>query len=147
MRKIGDFEIVDHGIFYSIDCKSESFKYVVTGFGNNPAEAISGCLNQMVMSDFSIEDMEARILEQKGWDEFPISPLINEKDKYREQKRYVKYYHVSICWNEAHKFPIKGLMRCCIATLETIDDSCSCTNCESCNARMQIRDGAWERVQ
>ena len=116
MRKIGDFEIVDHGIIYSIDCKSGSFGHIATGFGNDPAEAINNCIDRMSMKDFDIKDMKMRILEQMGWDAFPTEPCVDVWDNCRSKDHCVDFYHVSIQWNEAHKLPIRigGLMRCCI---------------------------------
>ena len=145
MKKIGDFEIVEHGIFYSVNCSALSFEHVVTGFGNNLAEAIYNCLDQMAMRDFDMKDMEKRILEQMSWDVFPIEPSISKKDKYREQKRYVEYYHVSIRWNETHKLPTKGLMRCCIATLDATTRR-DIVNCNSCNTLMRVKNGVWENL-
>lgn len=146
MRKIGDFEIVDHGIQHLnfSGCVSASFEYVVTGFGDNPTEAIHNCLQQMWGRDFNIEDMEARILEQMDWDVLPTSPFVDGNDE-----KCHDYYHVSIRWNEAHKLPVRiwGLMRCCIATLGLTTKREGILYCQQCNTLMQVRDGYWERVQ
>ena len=143
MRKIGDFEIVDHGICYSVDCKSNNFSHVATGFGVDMAEAIRDCIVQMRMVDFNIEDIEVRILEQREWDLFPIEPCVDVWDDRRFKNHCVDFYHVSIRWNETHKLPIGGLMRCCIKTLEATTRR-DIVNCRWCNTLMQVKNGAWE---
>ena len=108
MKRIGDFEIVDHGI-HCVDfprCEflsSESFNHTANGIGNDPAEAICDCIAQMQMIDFNIEDMEKRILEQMNWEKFPTQPSIDPEE--REKRDY--HYRISILWNEAHKLPIR----------------------------------------
>ena len=99
MRKIGDFEIVDHGIhgigeFQGCEFPFESFNHIATGIGNDMAEAIHDCINQMRMVDFNVENMNIRILEQRGWDLFPTEPCID-----RRIERCDFFYHVLIRWN------------------------------------------------
>lgn len=102
MKKIGDFEIVDHGILYFVDCQNDNFCHTATGIGCNMKEAIHDCVNQMWMADFDTEGMEKRILEQMGQDAFPTTPSI---DKRQEKEKCEYYYQVSIQWNETHRLP------------------------------------------
>ena len=103
MKRIGDFEIVNHGIQYSVDCKNESFSHIVIGIGCDMAEAICDCIAQMKMIDFNIEGIEKRILEQMNLDVFPTEPYVDMWDNRRFKDHCVDFYHVSIHWNETHK--------------------------------------------
>ena len=56
-KRIGEFELIDHGIghsqyFQGCGVAFTGFANVVTGIGDNPAEAIDDCLEQMAMSGF-----------------------------------------------------------------------------------------------
>ena len=106
MRTIGEFELTDHGIHHSqyfqgcglsSGCCGESFENVATGIGDNPAEAIDDCLEQMAQAGFETEDMEARIMKQEGWDKLPKTP---NAYKLHDNSGEL-HYHVSIRWNEA----------------------------------------------
>ena len=110
MRKIGEFEMIDHGIehsqyFQGCGVYGIDYNYVVTGIGNNPAEAIDDCLEQMAQAGFDTDGMEARIIKQEGWGTFsqisaglqlPTTPDVQTEcgDDCEEL-----YYHVSIRWN------------------------------------------------
>ncbi len=103
MKTIADFELVDHGIehsqyFQGCGAYGTFFQHVVTGIGDNPAEAIDDCLEQIAMDDFETEDMDKRILEQESWKEMPLTP--NTDELHEENKESEMYYHVSIRWNE-----------------------------------------------
>jgi hypothetical protein len=96
-KQIGQFEVIDHGIEHSQyfqGCGVESFANVVTGIGDNPAEAIDDCLDQITQWGFDTEGMEERILAQEGLKALPESP--SAADESGEDV----YYHVSIRWNE-----------------------------------------------
>ena len=100
MKSIGDFEIVDHGIQYSVDYKSKDGRYIVTGFGKNMAEAIHDCLHQI--HGFNTENMEKRILEQMNWGgAFPTEPSADVWDNRRFKDHCVSFYYISILWSEA----------------------------------------------
>jgi len=102
-RRIGAFEIVDHGIDHSqyfpgCGVAFTSFDDVVTGIGDNPAEAIDDCLEQIAMDGFDVEGMEARIMEQEGWDALPDYPSVSGEFGCDETGE--AHYFVSIRWNE-----------------------------------------------
>ena len=100
-KRIGEFELIDHGIehsqyFQGCGVAFTRFANVVTGIGDNPAEAIDDCLEQMAMSGFDVEGMEARILEQEGWEALPTVPDVQAICGSVDET----YYHVSLRWNE-----------------------------------------------
>jgi len=102
-KRIGEFELIDHGIehsqyFQGCGVAFTGFANVVTGIGDNPAEAIDDCLEQMAMSGFDVEGMEARILGQEGWEALPATPSV--ADEFGCGETGEAYYHVSIRWNE-----------------------------------------------
>ncbi|MHC4399436.1 MAG: hypothetical protein ACYTG0_07140, partial [Planctomycetota bacterium] len=72
------------------------FENVVNGIGDNPAEAIDDCLEQIAQCDFDTEGMEARIMEQEGWEALPTTPDV--QTIYGDIEDI--YYHVSMRWNE-----------------------------------------------
>ncbi|KKK96518.1 hypothetical protein LCGC14_2661980, partial [marine sediment metagenome] len=62
MKIIGEFELIDHGIdhcqyFPGCGIAYTNFKNVVTGTGDNPAEAIDECLDQASQGGFETEGM------------------------------------------------------------------------------------------
>lgn len=98
---IGAFELIDHGIehsqyFQGCGVAFTGFANVVTGIGDNPAAAIDDCLEQMAQAGFETESMEARIMEQEGWEALPTTP--DAQTVYGNIEDI--YYHVSIRWNE-----------------------------------------------
>jgi hypothetical protein len=100
-KRIGEFELIDHGIehsqyFQGCGVAFTGFANVVTGIGDNPAEAIDDCLEQVAQAGFDTEGMEARILEQEGWEALPTTP--DRQAIYGSIDE--TYYHVSIRWNE-----------------------------------------------
>jgi hypothetical protein len=95
--KVADFEVIDHGIeypdyFQGCGVAFTSYANVVTGIGDNPADALDDCLEMMAQSGVDVEDMEERILALCGWKEFPTKPSVNGAED--------AYYHASIRWNE-----------------------------------------------
>ncbi len=90
-KRIGEFEVIDHEIehsqyFQGCGVAFTSFENVVTGIGDNLAEAIDDCLEQVAQAGFETEGMEARIMTQEGWEALPITPDVQS------------IYHVSIRW-------------------------------------------------
>jgi hypothetical protein len=80
-RKVSSYELVDHGIenpqyFQGCGTSFTDFDEVVTGIGDNPAEAIDDALEAIAQGELNIdvEDLEARILADEGWSEFPDTP-------------------------------------------------------------------------
>ncbi len=98
MRTIVDFEIVDHGIeneqyFQGCGISYTSFSNVATGIGDNPAEAIDDCLEQIAVNGTDTEGMEERILADIGKRRMPRRPVVSRKSEEC-------HYYVSIRWNE-----------------------------------------------
>lgn len=100
-KRIGEFELIDHGIDHSqhfpgcgIFCTS--FGNVVTGIGYNMQEAIEDCLEQIAQAEFDADELGLRILQQEGWVVMPITPDV--LTAYDDPESI--YYHVSIRWNE-----------------------------------------------
>jgi hypothetical protein len=110
MKRVNAFELVDHGIdhsqyFQGCGTSFTEFDYVITGVGDNPAEAIDDCLDQIVMAGFDADDLEKRILESEGWEEFPAEPSAiceseTEEDgsDYEDMDGNEVFYYVSIMW-------------------------------------------------
>jgi len=104
-KRIGEFELIDHGIEHSQyfqGCKAAltQFANAATGIGDNPAEAINDCLEQVEQAGFDTEGMETRIMEQEGWKVLPT--MLSVADEFiRCDETGEMYYHVSILWNEA----------------------------------------------
>lgn len=119
-KRIGEFELIDHGIehsqyFQGCGVSFTRFANVATGIGDNPAEAIDDCLEQVAQAGFDTEGMEARILAQEGWEALPTTP--DRQTIYGSIDE--TYYHVSIRWNEADN-PAES--RC---------DACGRTDCRN----------------
>jgi len=82
-KPIVEFEVVDHGIdheqyFQGCGVAFTEFEDVVTGIGDNPAEAIDDALEQLAMNDWDVDGMEKRILEQElpGKRKLPVKPRV-----------------------------------------------------------------------
>ncbi len=106
MKRIGKFEIIDHGIehsqyFQGCGVALTSLKNVVTGIGDNPAEAIDDCLGQVAQAGFETEGMVSRIMAQKEWEAIPTTPnvLIDGVGNFISDIEEL-FYHISILWNE-----------------------------------------------
>jgi hypothetical protein len=102
-KGIGEFELIDHGIehsqyFQGCGIAFSSYRNVVTGIGDNPAEAIDDCLEQIAQAGFDTEGMEARIMAQEGWESLPTTPDV--QTECGEDCEEI-YYHVLIRWNSA----------------------------------------------
>lgn len=83
MKRIGQFELIDHGIensqyFQGCGTAYTKFTDVATGIGDNPAEAIEDALDQLAQADWDVEDLAPRILAAEGWKEFPTEPSVGE---------------------------------------------------------------------
>lgn len=101
MKTIGEFELVDHGIeyfqyFQGCGTTFADFENVATGIGNNPAEAIDDCLEQIAQCGFDTEGMETRIMEQKDPVRIPTIPNVFHYFPDNDDC----YYHISIRYNE-----------------------------------------------
>ena len=100
-KRIGEFELIDHGAehsqyFQGCGVAFTSFENVVTGIGDNPAASIDDCLEQIAQCGFDTEGMEARIMQQEGWEVLPTTPDVQTVYGNIEDI----HYHVSIRWNE-----------------------------------------------
>lgn len=99
-KKIGEFQLVNHGIehsqfFQGCGVSFTPFDNVATGIGDNPAEAIDDCLEQMAMNGWEVEGMETRIKAQEGLEEIPLTPNAYELHGSNSEL----HYHVSFRWN------------------------------------------------
>lgn len=111
MQTVIDYELIDHGIdnsqyFQGCGTDYTSFDYVATGIGDTPADAIDDCLEQIAQraNGWDCEELQARILEDEGWDEFPTTPSVAEEFPMEDEENPLDcdcetYYHVSIRWN------------------------------------------------
>jgi hypothetical protein len=109
MKRVNDYELRDHGITspcYFQGCGTAFTKYTdcVTGVGDNPAEAIDDALESLAMaSDYDAEELEARILADEEWNEFPPTPSVAlefpAEDEDNPEDCAELYYYVSILWN------------------------------------------------
>ena len=102
-KRIGEFELIDHGIehsqyFQGCGVAFTRFANVATGIGDDPAEAIDDCLEQVATDGWDTEGMEARIMAQEGWEALPTTPSVAAEFGCDETGEV--YYHVSIRWNE-----------------------------------------------
>ncbi len=104
VKRIGEFELIDHGIdhsqyFQGCGVSFTRFANVVTGIGDNLAEAIDDCLEQVVQAGFDTDGMETRIMVQEGWKTLPEFPSVSGEFGCDETGE--SHYFVSIRWNEA----------------------------------------------
>ena len=114
MRKVESFELVDHGIEpsqYFPGCWAAFTPYtdVVTGIGDNPAEAIKDCLEQMANYDgftlVDLEELDRRMLESEYQTEWPTEPSVCGPCEYKggvyeatECDGCEMHYRISIRW-------------------------------------------------
>lgn len=107
MKKVIDFEVVDHGIehsqyFQGCGTSFTSYSQVVTGCGDNPNEALEDALDQIAYGhDIDTEDLKSRIMEDcfgEGCNvsSFPEKPSAYDQDNSEESEMY---YYLSIRWN------------------------------------------------
>jgi hypothetical protein len=100
--KITDYELVDHGIdgeqyFPGCGVAFTPFNYVVTGCGDNPAEAYDDATEQMATMpecdgvDFA--EFDKRVLKDIGKRSFPRRPFVSAK--YGDDS----HYYLSIRFN------------------------------------------------
>jgi hypothetical protein len=97
-QKIGEFELVDHGIehpdyFQGCGVAFTQFAFCATGIGANPADALEDLLEMVTQTGngWDTEDLEARILKDVGLLKMPNRPLAKGET----------YYHISLRWNSA----------------------------------------------
>ena len=98
-KTVSAYELIDHGIdasqyFQGCGTAFTRFSRVVTGCGDNPAEAIEDALEQIACGEDSVDvdALEAQILADEGWREFPTSPSVTDNSDEL-------YYYVSIRYN------------------------------------------------
>ena len=111
MKNVGDYELIDHGIdnsqyFPGCGVAFTPYSNVVTGCGDNPAEAIEDCLNQIGQCGFDAESLFAQILTDEGWvssAHIPTEPSASEDCDPDDAQDYgcEVYYYVSLRWNPA----------------------------------------------
>lgn len=108
-KTVGAYELVDHGIenpqyFQGCGTAFTDYDHVVTGIGDNPAEAIEDALESMAQMDYDTETMENRIKADEGWDEIPTTPDVHDDhadSDVDDDDSDGPYYHVSIRWSDA----------------------------------------------
>ena len=100
MKKIDDYQLVDHGIDhaqYFPGCGVAFTEYyeVYTGCGSNFAKAIEDVLDQIALDgDYNIDGLEAKIKEDYRLEKWPTEP---NTDKYCEENEDCElYYYLSI---------------------------------------------------
>lgn len=98
-KTVSAYELIDHGIdgcqyFPGCGTYGTAYSHVVTGCGDNPAEAIEDALEQIACGEDSVDvdALEAQILADAGWREFPTSPSVTDNSDEL-------YYYVSIRYN------------------------------------------------
>lgn len=111
MARVTDYELIGHGIehsqyFRGCGVFGTPYKHAVTGMGDNPAEAIEDCLEQVAQGGFAAEDLETRILADEGWESFPTTPSVSERfpvdgDGDEWEGDCELHYRVSIRFNVA----------------------------------------------
>lgn len=98
-KTITDFELVDHGIeheqyFQGCGTAFTSYAECYTGCGDNPAEAVDDCLEQIACCGVDVDGMEARILADCGKRKMPVRPRVKaNQDEH--------HYYISIRYNTA----------------------------------------------
>jgi hypothetical protein len=118
-RKIADYELCDLGIensqyFQGFGTSFTGYSECAYGIGDNPAEALDDCLEQIAQMGFDAEALSARI--EADWGPAPFVPSVSDM---REQERGECedddcegcdaceesdepddcYYHMGIRWN------------------------------------------------
>ena len=101
---ITDFEVVDHGIeheqyFQGCGTSLTDFEYCQTGCGDNPAEAIDDCLEQIACcGEAEVDGMEERILKDIKRRKMPKRPKVKASQDEC-------HYYVSIRYNTGYDLP------------------------------------------
>ena len=106
-RRVSDYQIVDHGIehsqyFQGCGVAFSDFQYVVTGCGDNFAEAIDDALDQMAMSEggdlIDFDELERIMLKFEELKEWPKEPSVStsQHDTADPEDSCELYYYVSI---------------------------------------------------
>lgn len=97
--KIGDFEIVNHGIeneqyFQGCGVAYTQFNKIVTGIGDSLYEAIDDCLDQIAMSDDidNIDEIEKEIKNEHDNIGFEMPYIVDDSTDGI-------YYYTSIRYN------------------------------------------------
>lgn len=98
-KKVSTFELCDLGIydpqcFNGFGVAFTPFSDCAYGIGDNPAEALDDCLEQIAMGyDIDVSDLETRIIAE--WGKAPHTPSVI--DEYGEDSEDC-YYHIGIRW-------------------------------------------------
>lgn len=95
--------LMDHGIeyfqyFQGCGISYTIFENVVTGVGNNLAEAVDDCLEQVAMNGAMVDGLEEAICKAHGWSELPTTPCVEAEDNSYDEE--APCYHASIRYNE-----------------------------------------------
>src|SRR5947209_1066992 len=103
MRKIGAFEVVDHGIEHSqyfTGCGVAFTPYTdcATGIGDNPAGALEDLLETVAQQGFDVADLEPRILEDLDLSAMPESPSVSDDADGEDRDGCELFYHLSLRW-------------------------------------------------
>lgn len=114
MKTIGAIEVIDHGIehsqyFQGCGTSFTRFENVVTGIGDNFAEAIDDCLESIAQQGYDVDALEQLIKWEFNVDTLPTSPSVSALSETGDDDApdddapdYSEHhYHVSIRWNEA----------------------------------------------
>jgi hypothetical protein len=98
MNKVKNFQVDDLGVencqyFQGYGVAFTPYTNCAVGIGDNPAEALDDCLEQIATSfDIDVEDLEARILaEHPDFLTRGDKPSVSEEDMY---------YYIGIKWSE-----------------------------------------------
>lgn len=99
-----NMQIVDHGIeheqyFQGCGTSFTSYEHVVTGYGNNAREAIEDCLEQMAISGFNVDNIDAdRIIADEKISDDSVSSLADDAEENESYDDH--HYYISIRFNE-----------------------------------------------
>jgi hypothetical protein len=111
-RKITDFQVYDLGIensqyFQGFGTAFTGYSECAYGIGDNPAEALEDCLEQIAQMGFDADDLAERILQVEG--PAPVTPSVSDlreqeaadcDDECAIEEGYDDcYYHIGIRWN------------------------------------------------
>jgi hypothetical protein len=103
--KVKSFQVDDLGIespsyFQGYGVAFSEFTDCCYGIGDNPAEALDDCLEQIASGyDIDVEDLEARILAEYG--KAPVTPSVADEYPATDEDDCSEfpYYHIGIKWS------------------------------------------------
>jgi hypothetical protein len=94
--KVADYQLLDHGVegsqyFQGCGVIGTQFESVVTGCGENFAEALDDALDQIAQDgDVDVEDLEKQIREDEGYvgKDWPTKPsATSEAEKWNQDQK------------------------------------------------------------